>query len=127
MKLPGRLVFALALGLVALQSNAQQSNPYNGSWLATLNNDRGVPEQYEVVVTELTGTWRATQLRAKNPCRGLTMPVAVTSATATDFEFSINGSKVLSGCSDLTVSVKRTNDKMMEGQVNDGRKITLVR
>lgn len=127
MKLLRHLILGLALvASVVLTSFAQQNNPYNGNWLAKFTTSNGRPVEAEVIVKDAAGTWTRTD-RNRNPCAGLNMPIAVARATASEFEFSINGSKMLTGCSDVTVTLKRIDDKTLEGQNSNGRKITLVR
>lgn len=106
---------------------AQQNNPYEGSWLARFNGDSGTPEDAELVVKAGAGTWTNSRRIRSNPCTGRTTPVAVSRATGNEFEFAVNGSRALAGCPDFIVSVKRVDDKTLEGQYSDGRKISLVR
>lgn len=128
MKLIQRVVMGLMLAVsFVLASLAQENNPYDGNWLAKFNGERGTPEDAKLVVKASAGTWTNSKRISSNPCLGRTTPVVVSRASSSEFEFAVNGSKVLTGCPDFIVSVKRVDDRTLEGQYSDGRKISLVR
>ena len=127
-----RLAQSLAAGLILAALSIppalpQLSNRYNGNWIASFETEKGRPLQAEVQIKGDVGTWMNTGHRKQNPCTGKTMPIAITRSTDAELDFAVYGSKVLTGCADHTYSLKVRGDNTLEGQRNDGRKITLQR
>ena len=114
------------LGSIAF---AQGTNPYNGKWLAMFQSVRGASEA-ELVVKDNGGTWMVSgtaRQQKGNPCLGREAPIAVQRVSTNELAFSINASKVLAGCQDGSVTLKRVDDRTLKGQFADGRTLTLVR
>jgi len=115
------------LGSIAF---AQGSNPYNGKWQAKFQGERGGAKEAELVVKDNGGTWRVwgtSHDTKRNPCIGRELPIAVQRASTGELAFRIESSKALTGCTDRSVTLKRVDDKTLEGQFDDGRTLTLVR
>lgn len=118
--------FFLALAALALAAQAQESNPYNGTWKAEYTNRNGATREGKVVISDRTGTWDMAVQRGNNPCAGRAYPIAVTVANATELSFEISRAKTLAGCKDGSASLKRVDDKTLEGEFDDF-KLRLVR
>jgi hypothetical protein len=115
------------LGSIAF---AQGLNPYNGTWIAKFQDKRGGAQEAELVVKDDGGTWKiwgTPRDTKRNPCIGRDLPITVGLASAAGLAFRIEGSKALTGCPDGRVTLKRVDDKTLEGQFGDGRTLTLVR
>lgn len=115
------------LGSIAF---AQGPNPYNGKWLAKFQDKRGGAQEAELSVKDDGGTWKVwgtSRDTKRNPCIGRDLPITVKLASTEGLAFRIEGSKVLAGCPDGSVTLKRVDDKTLEGQFGDGRTLTLVR
>jgi len=125
------LAAALVLGSVcAPVGMAQDSKPHDGSWVAQYPQRKNNNMLEAVVVLRgSTGTWNVTppSMRAKNPCLGRDYPVSVVAESADSIELAVHGSKALTGCSDLSVKLKRVDEKTFEGLIDDTRKVTLKR
>lgn len=128
MNILGLLGFgSVLLGSIAF---AQGSNPYNGKWLAKFQGERGGAREAELVVKNDGGTWKVwgtSHDTKRNPCIGRDLPIAVQRASIGELAFRIESSKALSGCTDRSVTLKRVDDKTLQGQFDDGRTLTLVR
>ena len=122
--LEGLTIGALLMCSLAL---AQGENLYNGKWHATLTLEGGKSREGTVNITEQVGTWKMTARVYKNPCVGLESPIVIQRATPDELVFKIYRSKALRGCDDDVASVKRINETTLQGELNDGRKLTLVR
>jgi hypothetical protein len=121
-------LLALSLTLVTTGLVAQEPNPHKGKWLAKYESSgKGARREAVLNLKDATGTWEVQTRTKGNACEGLEVPVTVTRATATDFEFRINYSKIMTGCKDNGAKVTRTDDKTFEGEFDDHRKLTLVR
>ena len=64
--------------------------------------------------------------RSTNPCTGRAYPIAVQVASATELKFEISRAKTLAGCKDGTATLRRVDDKTLEGEFDDF-KLRLVR
>ncbi len=118
------------LGSIAL---AQGPNPYNGKWVAKYKGEGGVATEAEVVVTDDSGTWKSWDTPQflhspkRNPCLGRDLPIAVQRASTGELAFRIEASKALAGCPNRSVTLKRVDDKTLQGRFDDGRALTLTR
>jgi hypothetical protein len=115
------------LGSIAF---AQGPNPYNGTWIAKFQDKRGGAQEAELVVKDDGGTWKVwgtSRDTKRNPCIGRNLPIVVQLASAEGLAFRIEGSKVLAGCPNGNVTLKRLDNQRLEGQFGDGRTLTLVR
>lgn len=109
---------------------AQNPNPHDGKWLAKFQDKRGGVQEAALVVKDDGGAWKilgTSHDTKRNPCIGRDLPIAVQRASTGELAFRIEGSKVLAGCPDGSVALKRVDDKTLEGQFGDGRALTLVR
>jgi hypothetical protein len=106
---------------------AQAPNPYNGTWHVSLKDEGGKSREGTVTFKDEAGTWKITAKKFKNPCIGLQSPIVVQRATADELVFQINRSKALRGCEDNIANVKPVNETTLQGEVDDGRKITLTK
>lgn len=123
-------LLGLGSALLASIAFAQGSNPFNGKWLAKFQGERGGAREAELVVKDDAGTWKVfgtSHDTKRNPCMGRDLPIAVQRASTGEFAFRIESSKALTGCTDRSVTLKRVDDKTLEGQFDDGRMLTLVR
>ncbi len=106
---------------------AQDANPYSGTWDAKLLNKKGETRKGTVILKDKDGTWDFNWQNPNNPCVGMRSPVAVQRTSADELVFEIQRSKALKGCKDNIVSMKRINDTTLQGELDDGRKLTLIR
>lgn len=125
------LAAVLVLGSACAQVGmAQDGKSHDGNWVAQYpqrKNDNML--EAVVVLRGSTGTWNVTppSVRAKNPCLGRDYPVTVVAASGDSIELAVHGSKALTGCSDLSVKLKRIDETTLEGLIDDTRKVTLKR
>lgn len=119
------LVSLLSLGVTP--ARAQAPNPYNGTWVVSFDGKSTVDLEGKVVVADGGGAWKVVARSKKNPCVGRDAPITVQLASAEEFVIEVNRSKVLSGCKDFTYRFKRVDDKTLEGQLTDGRTMTLTK
>jgi hypothetical protein len=118
------------LALCALAAAAQEKKAYDGEWLAqypTRNGNRVL--EAVVVLNAAGGTWRIEPptVRSKNLCLGIDYPVTVTQDSGESLHLSVQASKALTGCRDLSVNLKRVDDRTLQGLIDDVRKVTLKR
>ena len=116
----------LALAAWVASAHAQEVNPYNGTWKAEYTGRAGGSREGKVVIQDKVGTWDMAVQRSSNPCLGRAYPIAVTAATASELSFQIQRAKTLAGCKDGSATLKRIDDKTLEGEFDDV-KLRLVR
>ena len=121
------LVLSSTFGSLAI---AQEKISLDGRWLAEYPRRNNATMLEAVVVLKgSSGTWNVTppSVRARNPCLGRDYPIAVIAESAESVDLAVRGSQALTGCSDLSVKLKRIDDKTLEGLIDDTRKVTLKR
>jgi hypothetical protein len=106
---------------------AQESNPYSGAWEVNMVNNKGGSVNGEVVVKDQGGTWDINWQSQKKPCAGIKAPIVIQRASSDELVFEIKRSEALRGCKDHIATLKRVNDTTLQGELNDGRKLTLLR
>jgi hypothetical protein len=113
--------------LVSPVALAQEPNPYNGTWKASLVTKKGETRKGTVILKNQDGTWDIQWQNVKNPCVGRPSPIVVQRTSTDELVFEINRSKALKGCKDNIATLKRVNETTLQGELDDGRKLTLVR
>jgi hypothetical protein len=118
------IIVALLVSPLAI---AQEPNPYNGTWHASLVTQKGISREGTVIINDQGGTWKITSKIFKNPCAGLQAPIVIQRTSTDELVFKIFRSKALRGCDDDIATLKRVNETTLQGELNDGRKLTLVK
>jgi hypothetical protein len=106
---------------------AQEANPYSGKWDAKLINRQGELRTGTVILTDREGTWDISWVNPRNPCAGKRAPIVIQRTSAEELVFEIQRSKVLQGCKDNVVTMKRVDQTTLKGELDDGRKLTLIK
>ena len=106
---------------------AQEANPYSGTWQVSLVNNKGEHREGTVILADRDGTWDIEHQVLKNPCAGIRAPILIKSVSADELVFEIVRSRSLKGCKDNIATLKRINDTTLQGELDDGRKLTLTR
>lgn len=117
----------LTLLLWTTAALSQGANPYEGSWRAQFETDKGEMREGDVTIKGQGGTWDFLHQVRGNPCAGREYPLTVQSATAEELVVAIERAKTLAGCKDGTARLKRVSDTVLEGEFDNGRKIKLTR
>lgn len=107
----GALIGGLLLGA---QAHSQVAAPFVGSWKATWQTDK---KSYDAVMTvsDTGGTWQTATLDKSNPCAGREVPMKVESSSATEVQFQLRFSDVMSGCQNVNVALKLAPDGTVTG------------
>jgi hypothetical protein len=113
--------------LVSPAALAQEANPYSGTWDARMVSKKGETRNGAVIIKEKDGTWDFNWQSPNNPCVGKRSPIAVQRTSAEELVFEVQRSKALKGCKDSIVTLKRVNETTLKGELDDGRKLTLMR
>ena len=106
---------------------AQEANPYSGTWRASVVNKQGETRQGTVVLAGQEGNWDITYQNVKNPCTGIRAPIVIRDTSEDKLVFEVVRSRSLKGCKDNIATLQRVNDTTLEGELDDGRKLTLTR
>ena len=119
----------LVIGLLLLSpiALAEAPNPYIGTWSAEFVTPKGKTRKGTVILKQEDGTWDMKHKSYQNPCAGKPFPIVIKNATADELIFEVVRSRVLRGCTDHTATLKRINDKKLQGETRSGLEITLVR
>lgn len=118
---------SLMLLLCTATALAQGTNPYDGSWRAQFETDKGEVREGDVTIKGQGGSWDFLHQVRGNPCAGRAYPLKVQSATAEELVVAIERAKTLAGCKDGMAKFKRVSDTVLEGEFDNGRKIKLTR
>jgi hypothetical protein len=122
-----QLLALVAATFYCSSSLAQQTNPFEGKWSGTLQTAGGRGLPIEAVFDAVGGKWRIVASSKENLCMNRDLPLTITSQSAAELVFALHGSKALAGCSDTTISLKLIDTKTLEGAVDDGRKVRLMK
>ena len=106
--------------LFAASVLAQEPNPYNGTWRAEFESQRGGKMEGTVLIKDQGGTWDMLTSARNNPCVGRAAPIAIQRATADELVFEIKRSQALQGCKDGLATLKRSDDKTLQGEFDEG-------
>ena len=117
----------LGLALNAQAVLAEDANPYSGTWDAKLISKKGEHRSGQVILTDTGGTWDFDWQSPNNPCVGKRSPVAVQRVSPDELVFEVQRSKALKGCKDSIATMKRVSETTLQGELDDGRKLTLIR
>lgn len=120
------VIFA-AVTVMSVCAGAQQAEVFKGKWTGTMENPQGRELKVEVVFEGAMGKWRVVSTGRGNACLNKDLPFFVSSQSNADVSIKLNGSSVVQGCSDNVISLKLVDAKTLEGAVEDGRKVKLVR
>lgn len=112
---------------LASAATAQETNPYNGTWRAEIEGLKGAALEGTVIIKDQGGTWDMLIRVRNNPCIGRAVPISIQRASADELVFEISRSKALPGCKDGLATLKRVDDKTLQGEFEEGRKLRLVR
>jgi hypothetical protein len=123
------LVAALfSIGLSGLSAVAFAEGPqsYDGTWKAEFVGRAGATRDGKVVIQGTTGSWDMAVRVRNDPCQGRAYPITVTSATDSELVFRIERAATLAGCKDGKASLRRVDERTLEGQF-DGFKLRMLR
>jgi hypothetical protein len=120
-------VILVAAFVFATPAIAQSQNPYNGKWTVSFDGKKSADLDGSVVIKDNGGTWDIVAQSRKNPCVGRPHAITVQKASAEELVFTVNRAQTLVGCKDSTYTFKKVDDKMMKGDVVDGREMSMIR
>lgn len=106
---------------------AEETNPYTGTWHINTVSKKGSPREGTLIIKDKDGIWDINWINVKNSCAGLPSPIIIKEASADSLVFEINKSKALRGCGDKVATLKRVSETTLEGKLDDGREIMLVK
>ena len=113
--------------LIYTATLAAETNPYRGTWHLSTVSKKGISREGTVVIKDQDGTWKTSSISVKNPCAGILAPLVIKKTSSDGLVFEITKSKALRGCEDNIATLKRINETTLQGELEDGRKLTLVR
>ena len=83
-----------------------------------------------VEVAASTGTWKTVPQRGKeknDPCVGRPFPLKVASPSNSDIVIEVSFSSVVPGCKDRTATGKLVGPNVIEGKLENGKQLRMVR
>lgn len=117
----------VALGAYSGVAWAQGANPHNGTWKLLMQTPKVADIGGTVEVKESGGTWHTVARNSQDTCAGRDAPIVVQTATPEELVFRVMRSKVMTGCPDFRVPLKRVDDKNLEGVLVNGFQVKLTR
>lgn len=123
-----RLLFVAAACVAA--GTAWSQSPLDGSWRVTFETEGNEAREGSVELKGGAGTWttygRSVRDR-KDVCVGRPLPLSVTGDAATALNLQVDAASAVPGCRDRKATLKRVDDKTLEGAFDNGRPLKLVR
>jgi hypothetical protein len=118
------------LGLALAHGSAAAQPALDGTWEVTFSTRDTETRQAVVRITGAEGTWTTTPQGGKeknDPCVGRAFPLSVTSAEAGRVVLDVAFSKVIAGCKDRTVTGQLVTPALLEGKLENGKPLRMVR
>ena len=114
-------VIAFLVACAALPAPAQEVDAasYDGTWAARLQGEGGKHREATVVLAGYDGTWQE-RGGAKGACGVKKIPITVQSSTRSVVAFTVWGETVAAACPTLSVLVRPSGEKMLEGSADVG-------
>lgn len=106
------LVRTMTAVILLAASSVQAQGAFDGQWTLGWSSDRNSAEEAVLVIIGKEGTFQR-QARARNnrnPCVGREMPIELTQSAEAEATVQVFGSRVLSGCPDFTIQLKKSGD-----------------
>jgi hypothetical protein len=100
---------------------------YEGIWKIKMITANGKTRKGVLEISNQGGTWDIEHTNVKDDCKGRSAPIVIKEASADVLVFQVLKSKALKGCNDFTVNLKPVNESILEGESDNGRKITLTK
>jgi hypothetical protein len=119
--------FLLMGTLISAAVLAQEPTSFEGKWHFEFISANGYAVAGTLTVQGQGGIWASNATSRNNPCLGRPTPITVRTASADSLAFEINGSKVINGCQDNQVQVKRIDATHLEGTIDQSVKMKLTR
>ena len=120
-------ILITGLLLISPVAASEEINQYDGTWHVEMITPKGKTQKGTVLLTNNEGTWDIVHTKVKNPCKGRPAPIVINEASTEILVFVVQKSKALMGCNDFTVTLKPISETTLEGESNDGRKVTLIK
>jgi hypothetical protein len=125
------LAVASTMVLVSHALAQDAAAPLNGTWYGEIQMPGGLIAEVQMRVEgPAGGTWtvspRGGKAATPNPCLGRPLPLAITEADGA-FKLHIQAAQEVKGCSDGRATLKRTDERHLEGNFADGRSLKLAR
>jgi hypothetical protein len=98
---------------------------YEGAWNVKFSDQRAA--RFEL--KDWNGTWRETGSPKAVPpaCRGRKLPVTIQHSNPREFEFTVWGSTVGTGCPDTSFTFKPRDGRTLEAEMPSGVRVTMTR
>jgi hypothetical protein len=106
-------VISTLLGVCA-QAMAQAPAEFVGTWKVTWHGAKK-PQEAKLVITDSGGTWRTYDSSRNNPCIGREVPISVKVQSPGEVAIDLKFSEALAGCSNSIVTLKRVDDRNLQG------------
>jgi hypothetical protein len=123
-----RPLLALLLALLPVQLLAQAT--LDGAWKATFSTGGSDARTAEIKIAGSSGTW-TTQPRPNkdknDPCVGRSFPITVAAGPSGQVTIELKASTELSGCKDRKATLIQPSPNALEGKLDNGSEIRLVR
>jgi hypothetical protein len=118
----------LAAALFSLTVGAQELTPLSGTWEGTMtSSSTGKATRVQLTVQESSSAYRVLDRAKNNACASQDRPATVKPGRdATDVVLSVE-SGAIADCPAWTLSMKRIDDKTLEGTFRNGSVLHLAR
>jgi hypothetical protein len=116
--------------LLAIPAIAGAQASLDGAWTATFTTGGSEPRTAQIKVAGTAGTWTTLPRPNKDkndPCVGRAFPIVVAVSSSGLVTIELKASNELSGCRDRTATLSQPSPNALEGKLDNGSEIRLVR
>jgi hypothetical protein len=126
-----RLTIYVALLCICLNSFASAASlTLDGTWDVAFSTRDGETRMAIVEIAASTGTWMSLPQSGKeknDPCVGRPFPLKVTSPASSNVVIAVSFASSISSCKDRTVTGKLLDSNVIEGKLENGKPLRMVR
>lgn len=121
-------LLGLTTGQLAMaQASAIPLEALQGSWSAKFADARGTQRQGVLKIAGRAGTWEELYAPSRDLCATKEAPIEIVDAQVESFTVVVYRSKLLRGCEDVTLQMKRSSDGQYSGTLPGDRIFVISR
>ena len=125
-----RCRFVILVGMCCFSGMALAASPLDGSWDVDFSTRDGEIRKAVVEIAGSEGTWTSIAQGGKekrDPCVGRPFPLAVASADPARIVLEVAFAKSMTGCKDRTVTGRLAGAGTVEGKLENGKPLRMIR
>lgn len=121
------LLLLVTSQMAMAQTNASELASLQGNWGAKFADARGTPRQGVLKISGSAGTWEELYAPSRDLCATKEVPIEIVDAQVGAFTLIVYRSKLLRGCENVTIQMRRTPNLQYSGTLPGDRIFVITR